>query len=67
MDCELCGPSYAQGANVYFDDELKLELTPFAHCFDGTNYDRDEVYKRIIMEIGNLFDLDLQLEENENV
>ena len=52
-DCETCGGSYAEGAKVTIDDQVVLDLEPVAHCFGGTNYDRDEVYHRIFKHLGH--------------
>lgn len=51
-DCETCGWSGAEGAKVYIDGELVIELEPIAHCYSGSSWDRDEVYKRILNHIG---------------
>jgi len=52
-DCETCGSDYAEGANVWIDGVLTLELTPIAHCYDGVNYPRTDVYKRILEHLGH--------------
>ena len=52
-ECETCGTSFAQGARVYKDDELWIELEPHAHCFESKDYDCNEVYKRILRELGH--------------
>lgn len=52
-DCETCGGSGAEGAKVYKDDILVLDLTPVAYCFDGTNYDQDDVIKEILKYLGH--------------
>jgi hypothetical protein len=51
--CETCGLSYADGALVLKDGETLLELTPHAHCFEGVTYDREDVYRRILAELGH--------------
>lgn len=50
-DCDTCGPSYAEGAVVYFDDVEVLKFRPSAHCFDGENYSREYVYQAIIKHL----------------
>ena len=52
-DCETCGWSYAEGARVYFDDELVLDLQPYAHCYDGTNYSDVAIYQAILEKLGH--------------
>lgn len=34
-DCETCGYSVAYGGRIFFDEELKFELIPVAHCYDS--------------------------------
>ena len=52
-DCETCGWSYASGANIYFDDELAIELVPIANHFGGQTYTNDEVYTAILEKLGH--------------
>lgn len=52
-ECETCGTSYADGASVTIDGELILDLTPHAHCYDGTDYQPEEVYKLIFKHLGH--------------
>ena len=52
-ECDTCGSNWADGAHVYFDGELTLNLQPVAACFSGDNYDSDEVYKRILNKLGH--------------
>ena len=56
-DCETCGPSWAEGANVFIDGELAIELHPHAHCYDGDSYDDEAVYKRIIEHLGHTIEV----------
>lgn len=51
-DCETCGSSYAEGAKVHINGELVIENIPYAHCYGGENWDRDDIYKRIFLELG---------------
>jgi hypothetical protein len=51
--CETCGTSYADGARVYVDDVLALDLAPVAHCFGGANYDQQEVFERLLKHLGH--------------
>lgn len=52
-ECETCGSSYAEGALVYIDGKLAIELQPVAHCFDGANYMDSDVYGRILAHLGH--------------
>ena len=52
-DCETCGPSYADGAKVEFDDGTTLELSPTAHCFGGDNYSETAIYTAILKHLGH--------------
>lgn len=52
-ECETCGWSVAEGANVYFDGELVIEMDPCAYCFDGINYEREAVLAAIIKRLGH--------------
>lgn len=51
--CETCGCSYAEGAIVEFDGVVAIDLTPTAHCFGGAHYSQDEVFRRILSELGH--------------
>lgn len=53
-DCDTCGSSYAEGARVYFDDVSVLDMEPCAHCFDGNTYTKEQVYNRILVELGHM-------------
>jgi len=50
--CETCGGTYADGAIVWMDDGLFLELRPRAHCYDSTHYDVADVYRLILEKLG---------------
>jgi hypothetical protein len=52
-DCETCGSSWADGALVYIDDALALELEPHAHCYDGTNYNDEDIFRKILEHLGH--------------
>jgi len=51
-DCDTCGSSYADGAKVWLDDEIILELLPVASCYGGDNYDTSDVYLRVLKHLG---------------
>lgn len=38
-ECETCGYSYAQGYKIYKDEDLMIDKTPIALCYDSLNYD----------------------------
>ena len=54
-DCDQAGCSggYAEGAKVYFDDKLTLDLSPEASCFGGVNYNHQDVLSLILDELGH--------------
>lgn len=51
--CDDCGTNYAEGAMVYFDGELVIDMSPIAHCYDGTHYDEGDIWKAIIDKLGH--------------
>lgn len=51
-DCETCGYSSAGGAIVNIGDDVTIVMQPFAHCYDGVNYYAEEVFERILFELG---------------
>jgi hypothetical protein len=51
-ECEDCGSSWSSGAEVLLDDKPFLHLPASAHCYNGTNYEREDVYKLIIETLG---------------
>lgn len=53
-DCETCGSSYASGAVVLFDDEEVIDLSPAAHCYDGSSYEPCDVYRAILEKLGHV-------------
>lgn len=52
-DCDTCGCTWADGANVYFDGELVMEMKPAAHCFGGKSYEDHEIQKAILEKLGH--------------
>ena len=52
-DCETCGSSYAEGAVVKFDDEVVIDMTPCAACYDSTSYTSEEVYAAVLEKLGH--------------
>lgn len=52
-DCEeTCGGSYAEGARVYLNNELLIQLIPKAHCYDPVSWTEKEVYEHIVEKLG---------------
>jgi hypothetical protein len=51
-DCETCGCSFADGARIYVDGELKADLVPSAYCFDGTSYEDEDIDREILKLLG---------------
>jgi len=51
-DCETCGSNYANGAIVNIGDHVTIVMQPSAHCYNGVNYNPEEVYNRILSELG---------------
>ena len=52
-DCEACGSSWAQGGRIFKDGVFWFELTPSAHCFDGDNYEDEDILIKIIEQLGH--------------
>lgn len=52
-DCDTCGFSYASGARVFIDGELKVEKIPVAYCQGGDDFSEEDIYKAIIIALGN--------------
>ena len=48
--CETCGSSYAYGAIVR--GAVVFDMEPVAHCYNTVDYGVEEVYKRILSELG---------------
>lgn len=51
--CETCGTSWAEGARVFIDGEMALDMSPSAYCFGGAHYDQSDVYERILRHLGH--------------
>lgn len=47
-DCDDCGYSTAEGANIYIDGKKVLDLKPIAHCYDGTSYSDMDILKEVL-------------------
>lgn len=57
-ECETCGGGYAEGAKVWIDDALALDLTPHADCF-GSDHDWSErdVLQRLLEHLGHTLEI----------
>lgn len=51
--CETCGSSFAEGARVFVDGRMTLDLAPVAHCYGGDDYQENEVFARILQLLGH--------------
>ena len=49
-DCDQAGCSggYSEGARVWFDGELVLDLPPEPSCYGSTFYDQEQVFGLIL-------------------
>ena len=63
-ECDTCGPSYAEGARVYIDDALVIVLEAAAHCFDGSTYESEDVFKAILEHLGHTVEFEHPYEED---
>lgn len=55
-DCELCGSSSADGANVKIDGiDWDLDMEPVAACYDGRSFNEWDVYAAIFALAGMEF------------
>ena len=54
-DCDQAGCSggYSEGARVYFDGELVLDLKPVASCYGSTFYAQEQVFGIILAKLGH--------------
>ncbi|ANW00705.1 hypothetical protein [Bradyrhizobium icense] len=52
-NCETCGTSYAEGARVYVDGALAVDMSPVAHCLGGAHYSDSDVYSAILKHLGH--------------
>lgn len=52
-ECETCGFSSADGARIYLDGTFHSELTPMAYCFDGTDYEDDDIYREVLRALNH--------------
>lgn len=51
-DCDDCGAMYAHGAKVYRGEDLILDMSPAAACYDGDDYTDRQVYDAILEKLG---------------
>lgn len=54
-DCDQAGCSggYSEGARVWFDGELALDLPPEPSCYGSTFYDQEQVFGLILAKLGH--------------
>lgn len=53
MECDTCGFNYAEGATVYFDNDLVVELVPSASCYGGVHWDTKQIAEEILRKLGH--------------
>jgi len=51
-DCDTCGTSWAEGAEITMPDGTISILPAIAHCYDGESYDSTYVYEAILYKLG---------------
>ena len=54
-DCDQAGCSggYSEGARVWFDGQLALDLKPEADCYGGVSYTEEQVFGLILAKLGH--------------
>jgi hypothetical protein len=54
-DCDQagCSGNYSEGARVYFDGVLTLDLPPEPSCYGSTFYDQEQVFGLILAKLGH--------------
>lgn len=50
--CETCGGAGAEGGKAYVDGVLAVDMSPVAHCYDGTSYTQDQVVEALFKHLG---------------
>ena len=51
-ECETCGYSYAEGAEIKLNGQEFMLLEPVAHCFGGTSYSETEIASEVFASFG---------------
>ena len=51
-DCETCGSSWSQGAEVSIDGHIVMDFEPIAACWDGTTYSDEFILGQILDHLG---------------
>lgn len=51
-ECEDCGFSFADGAKIFVDGQLQVDLVPSAYCYDDTSYGDEDIYHEILKLVG---------------
>lgn len=57
-DCDTCGFTVADGAKVYIDGDLALDLSPVAYCYDGVSHSETQVLARLLEHLGHTVEQD---------
>ena len=47
-DCETCGSAYAEGYQIFLNDELVIDKKPIAHCFNLLTYPDWQAYQDVL-------------------
>jgi len=51
-ECDTCGTSWAEGAEITMPDGTVSVLPAIAHCYGGESYDSTYVYEAILYKLG---------------
>lgn len=51
-DCDVCGSSFAEGAEITMPDGSVSILPATAYCYGGESYDSQYVYEAILYKLG---------------
>ena len=52
-DCETCGGSYAEGFEVFIDEEPFGDYMPRAHCFGSDSYSFEILLEDLLKHFGH--------------
>lgn len=61
-DCETCGSDFASGYVISVDGAIVVDKTPFAACYDGTNYEANGYWMEILELLKKHFTADFPAE-----
>lgn len=51
-DCDDCGYSEAEGAKIYINNKMVLDLKPVAHCYGGITYNDENIFQAVLEYLG---------------